>query len=431
MPVQTELKSLVVRPIHPDEEPQWDEWMADYHYLGFRKLVGESLKYVVEINQKWVALLGWGTAALQCRSRDEWIGWGKEQQWKRLVYVANNTRFLILPWIRIPNLASKILSVNKKRLSNDWLAVYGHPIVLAETFVDPSRFTGTCYRAAGWIRLGQTRGFGRNAGQYYYHGIKKMIYVYPLHRKACEWLSASFPAPELSGGDRSMDLNAMNLENKGGGLLERLAALKDPRKPRGIRHSITSTLAVAICAILSGARSYLAIGDWAAELSQNLLRRLGCRYNPEKRAYIPPSEPTIRRHLQSIDADDLDRITNEWLVEQTDPDAMSVDGKTLKGSKDPDGKATHLIAAFLHKEGVVAAQKEVGKKTNEITEFTSLLDDVDLEGKVVTADALHTQVEHARYLKEERGADYLFTVKDNQKKLKKAIEQLDDKDFSP
>jgi hypothetical protein len=431
MPVQAELRSLTVRPIHPHEELQWNQLMAAHHYLGFRKLVGESIKYVAELEHQWVALLGWGAAAFKCSSRDEWIGWTKEQQWKRLVFVANNSRFLILPGIRIPNLASKILSLNVKRLSADWMAVYGHPLVLVETFVDHSRFAGTCYRAAGWLCLGQTRGYGRNAGKYYHHGTSKTIWVYPLHRQARQLLSAPFLAPELSGGEAPViNLNTVNLD-QAGGLLERLQQLKDPRKRRGIRHTITSTLAIAICALLSGARSFLAIGEWAADLSQDLLRRFGCRYHPEQRKYIPPSEPTIRRHLQSIDADELDRIVNEWLAEQTDPDAIAVDGKTLRGSRGPDGKPVHLLSALLHKEGVVVSQRYVDKKTNEITEFQSVLEPLDLQGKVVTADALHTQVEHARYLVEKKGADYFFTVKGNQGTLKKAIEDLDDEDFSP
>lgn len=431
MPVQIELQALSVRIIQPDEEPEWNQLMTTHHYLGFRQLVGESLKYVAEINGKWVALMGWGTAAFKCGARDEWIGWSKEQQWSRLLFVANNLRFLILPGVKIKNLASKILSANIKRLSYDWQIIYGHPIVLVETFVDHAGFKGTCYLAAGWIRLGQTRGFGRNAGQYYYHGRTKTVFILPLQRKAKQWLSAPFLAPELSGGPIPMiDLNQANL-NHPNGLLDRLRGLEDPRKRRGIRHPLISTLAVAICAVLSGARSFLAIGEWSADLSQDLLKRLGCYFHPEKRIYIHPSEPTLRRHLQSINAEKLDEIINQWLAEQTDPDAIAIDGKTLKGAKDANGKQLHLMAAILHKEGVVVSQRPVDKKTNEITEFQSLLDSLDLEDKVVTADALHTQVEHAKYLKKKKKADYFFTVKGNQKTLLKAIEDLDDGDFSP
>lgn len=127
MPVQTELHSLLVRIIRHDEESLWNELMATRHYLGFRQLVGESIKYVAEIKDEWVALMGWGTTAFKCGARDGWIGWSKEQQWSRLLFVANNLRFLILPGVKIPNLASKILSVNVKRLSSDWQTVLWSP----------------------------------------------------------------------------------------------------------------------------------------------------------------------------------------------------------------------------------------------------------------------------------------------------------------
>lgn len=431
MPKQLELQSLVVRPIQPQEVLRWNQLMSTHHYLGFRKLVGESIKYVAELQNEWVALLGWGTAAFKCGSRDEWIDWSKEQQWTRLVFIANNLRFLVLPDVRIPNLASKILSVNLKRLSADWQTIHGHPIVLVETFVDHSRFAGTCYRAAGWIRLGQTRGFGRNAGQYYYHGLSKTIYVYPLYRQARQWLSATFLVPELSGGDRPMiNLNEVNL-GQSGGLQERLQQLMDPRKARGIRHKLTVTLTIAACATMSGARGYLAIGDWAKNLSQDLCKRFGCRYDLNKAKYIAPSEPTLRRNLQKVDAEKFDQIVSEWLAEQTDPDALAVDGKTLRGAKDEEGKQVHLLSALSHNEGIVVSQKSVDTKTNEITVFQPLLNDLDLKGKVVTADAMQTHVKHAKYLVEEKDADFVFVVKGNQGNLLASIEDLDEDDFSP
>ena len=134
--------------------------------LGSRSWSGSPLRYVAEQGGRWLALRGWGAAAFKGGPRDAWIGWGKSQQWRRLRYIANNMRFLILPGERRPNLASQILGANLRRLSGDWQAVFGHPIVLAETFVDPD-FQGTCYRAAGWQKLGKTQGYGRNGGRYY------------------------------------------------------------------------------------------------------------------------------------------------------------------------------------------------------------------------------------------------------------------------
>lgn len=430
---QVDLKSVVVRPIRSGEESSWNELMKAHHYLGFRQLVGESIKYVATIRERPVALLGWGTAAFKCTSRDQWIGWSKEQQWNRLFLLVNNLRFLILPGVHIRNLASKILAMNVRRLSADWVLKYDHPVILAETFVDHSLFKGTSYRAAGWKELGTTTGYGRTAGKYYYHGQSKTIYVYPLHSKAQEWLNAPFLAPELcrKRSETTMaDLNKLNIYGAKG-LLERLHSITDPRKPRGVRHSIPSTLAIAACATLSGYRSYDAIGEWAQDLTQEQLARFGCYYHREQKKYIAPSEPTIRRHLQSIDSEEFDYVIGSWLESQCDTEAIAVDGKALRGTRTESSRAQILLSAFSSDVGTVLAQRSVGAETNEITEFQKLLDPVPLKGKVVTADAMHTQVEHAEYLVNERGADYVLTVKGNQETLRKAIEDLEDEDFSP
>lgn len=152
-------QAFVVRPARREERARWRELMQQHHYLGFARIVGESLCYVASRGADWVALLGWGSAALKCGPRDGWIGWQRSLQWRRLHLIANNVRFLILPGWHQPNLASRLLALNLKRLSRDWELYFGHPILIAETFVDSARFRGTCYRAAGWQVLGQTRGF--------------------------------------------------------------------------------------------------------------------------------------------------------------------------------------------------------------------------------------------------------------------------------
>lgn len=428
--LKLDLKRVSVRLIKSTEENNWDSLMSQHHYLGFRCLVGETLKYIAEINGEWVALIGWGTAAFKNRHRDQWIGWLPEQQWQRLKYIANNQRFLILPEIRIKNLASKILSLNLKRLSGDWETIYGHPIFLVETFVDGSRFNGTCYLASNWTRLGESRGFGRSGGRYYFHGQPKTIYIRSLRNNTRQLLSTPVLAPERNGGTVMVNLKAMTAE-RANSLIQFLARIKDPRKRRGIRHQQVAVLAIAICAVLSGCRSFSAIGEWAADLSQRLLKRLGCRRDPVTKRYIPPSEPTLRRSLQSVDPDEVDEAIGVWLVEQQSGEAISIDGKTLCGAVGEDGKAIHLIAAFLHKEGIVIAQKQVDGKSNEITAVKPLLDPLHIEGKVITLDALHTQVETARYLKEEKKADYVLFVKGNQPTLLRDIQDLEKMSFSP
>ena len=160
----------------------WDYLLHHHHYLGLPKLVGEHLRYLVYINGQVVACLSWASAAWKVKGRDQFIGWDEETKRKNLHLIANNTRFLIPEWVRIKHLASRVLAFNLKGLSTDWQRIYGHPIYLAETFVDLSRYSGVCYRAANWILVGQTKGSAKKGNAYLYHGQPKAIYLYPLHR---------------------------------------------------------------------------------------------------------------------------------------------------------------------------------------------------------------------------------------------------------
>lgn len=412
-----------------DEVEQWDQLMATHHYLGMRRLVGESLRYVAEEGGKWLALLGWGSAAFKCGPRDRWIGWTQQQQWRRLRYVANNLRFLVLPEGRRPNLASQVLGANLRRLSRDWLAVFGHPILVAETFVDP-RFTGGCYRAAGWQELGETQGYRRNGGRYYFHGQPKRVWVRLLHRRGRELLTAAFDAPSLCpGGPAMIDLNSIVGEQ--GELVRLLEGIPDPRKKRGIRHSQAVVLSMAICACFAGSRSFVAIGEWAAALPQEALERFGCRWDDKRKCHIAPSEPTLRRALHAVDADLVDRELGTWLERRVSGGAVAVDGKYVRGALGQDGKQLHLLSALVHKEGVVIGQRLISRDHNEITEFQPLLQPMQLAGKVVTADAMHTQRGHAEFLVKEKHADYVFTVKKNQPTLLADLEALSQDAFSP
>ena len=171
-----------LRLVTPSESYLWDYVVHHYHYLGRPQLVGEHVRYLAFLNGQVVACLGWASAAFKVEGRDRFIGWDGSARCQHLCRVANNVRFLILPWIRIPHLASTVLALNLRRLSRDWQAIYGHPLYLAETFVDQSRFPGTCYQASNWIYVGQTKGSAKKGNGYHYHGQPKAIYLYPLHR---------------------------------------------------------------------------------------------------------------------------------------------------------------------------------------------------------------------------------------------------------
>jgi hypothetical protein len=420
---------LTVRLVRAEERARWQQTLHQHHYLGCPRMVGQALWYVATVGDAWVALLAWAAAALKCRPRDAWIGWSPALQWRRLPLVVNNVRFCLLPAGAYPNLASRVLALNCRRLSRDWERAYGHPVLLAETFVDPTRFRGTCYRAAGWQCLGSTRGFAKRNTGYVAHGHPKRVWVRPLRSGAVAALTAPFPPscpPLAEEGFGMLDANRLPLEGTGG-LLDLLQTVPDPRHRRGVRHPVRTVVAVAICAAVAGARSFTAMAQWAQGLSAEALRRLGATRR------TPPSEPTLRRVLQAVDADRLDAQLGPWLLRVAAPRGaqLSVDGKTLRGSHARGREAPHLLSAILHQDAVVVAQAAVPPTTNEIPMLPRLLAPLPLAGAVVTADALHTQAETARFLVETKHADYVFTVKENQATLKQDIAALQLDAFPP
>jgi len=351
--------SLVVRPILSDERDVWDGLMSEHHYLGFKSLIGSSIRYVATIQDRWLALLGWSAAALKCQPRDAWIGWSQAIQWQRLPLIVHNARFLILPDIHIPNLASKILSLNLKRLSQDWEHIYGHPVLIAETFVDPARFTGAYYKAANWIYLGQTSGYGKHSSRYVHHGHYKAVFVRPLTRTALIQIRDPHPDPLLIRKEKTIQPS----EKQASELIETLRTIPDPRFKKGVRHRNFSIVALSICADLCGFRGYTAIAQWSKRCSQKMLDRLWFRKKGE--VYIPPSEPTIRRQLQKIDAEKVDMAISDWVGRLSSGNAIGIDGKTLKGARRQDGTKVHLLSAFIHQQGITIAQKEVSAKTTK------------------------------------------------------------------
>jgi hypothetical protein len=164
--------------------------MQRHHYLGFLSKIGETLWYLASRHDEWIALLSFSTPAWKCAARDRWIGWDFRHQYDRLHLVTNNSRFLILPDWHVPNLASRILSLCQKRLPTDWQTAFGHPLVLIETFVDPQRFRGTIYKAAGWSYAGDSKGLQRTRQGYSATAHSpKMVFVKPLNPDAQSLLS--------------------------------------------------------------------------------------------------------------------------------------------------------------------------------------------------------------------------------------------------
>ena len=167
---------LIVRPVAGSEVARFDALLDEHHWLG-RGLIGETMRHVALIGDEWVGLVGYGSAALTCSARDRWVGWSPEIRYRRLRFVANNQRFAILPAGRYPNVASAVLSASLRRLAGDWQGYWGHPVVAVETFTDPARHAGTCYRAANFALLGQTSGWRRHRESFVFHGQVKHVWV--------------------------------------------------------------------------------------------------------------------------------------------------------------------------------------------------------------------------------------------------------------
>jgi Druantia protein DruA len=170
------------------DEPLFNSLMEEHHYLGYEQPVGEHLKHLVWAQGRPIACLAWSSAPRHLGSRDRYIGWSAEARRRNIRFLAYNTRFLILPWVRVEHLASHILGRMAAQISADWQRMYGHPIYFLETFVDPERFRGTCYRAANWVVMGKTTGRGKQSNSYVPNRSIKEVLGYPLNRRFRELL---------------------------------------------------------------------------------------------------------------------------------------------------------------------------------------------------------------------------------------------------
>jgi len=417
------LHQVEVRPILPNERRQWIELCQAHHYLGYSGSFGYQILYCAHIDNTWVGLLAFSACALALKSRDDWIGWSPAMRSVRSNLIVNNSRFLVTPNSHnTKNLASRVLSLAIKRLAADWREAHNLEPVLVETFVDPSRFNGTCYRAAGWTEIGMTAGYKRVAEGFAEGSGTKKIFVMPLRKDALEILRSPWHT-DLRGEEHFLfDPFSLPIEGQDG-LIDTLKTISDPRSRMGRQHSFVSILGVTACGMLAGARTFDAIGEWSKNLSKKQLEKLRCRMN---RA---PSLTTIKETLYRIDCEEFDRKINAWLARQalknSQARCIAVDGKTLRGSSNsaPKKPAIQLLSALLHDEKIVVAQRVVEQKTNEIGEVKSLLANMDLSGVYVTLDALHCQKDTMSHI-HERGGHFVITVKNNQKTLLNDIKDL-------
>ncbi len=347
------LTELIVRPVVKSEEGEYKRLMQKHHYLGFVPKIGETAWYIAEYRGKWVSLINFSVSALKCANRDQWIGWDHRRQYGRLKLVVNNNRFLILPDFHIQNLASKVLSLCLKRLTDDWQKRFSHKIVLVETFVDPVRFMGTVYKASNWLCIGKTKGYRRKKQAYISADEGKLIFVKELTRDARRILSQPILDNSYQTGEVKMLLTAEHMRS----LPDFFKTIEDPRRGQGKRHKLSTILGIAAGAILCGMQGYKAISDWASSLGPKARERFDCRFENGK--YEVPSESIIRDLLVRVDPVNLDRAIQQWneTYSQTD-ESLAIDGKTMCNAIDNKGRQTHIMSAVGHDSKRCYTQKK-------------------------------------------------------------------------
>ena len=418
------LQDVRVRLARPDERLKWDRWVHRHHYLGFKRFAGRGLRYVVEWRRKWLALAGWQSGAFKCRHRDRWIGWKPDQQYRRLHLIANNTRFVILAAKGVfPALGSWALARMLRRLGQDWQAHYGHPVLVAESFVDPSRFDGALYRAANWRYLGDTRGFARHNGRYTDpHGQPKRLYVYPLRRDARHRLRDPRPLPAAWQPKGPSEKAPSELRS----LYRELTEVRDFRRAQGRKHCVATVLAVYILARLANLRGPVAAAEYAQKLSQPELEAIGAWKNPRTGRYVPVSKSTLHRVISSVDPDEIEAVLRRFSMPRLQLGrAIAVDGKRIRGANRNGDSHFETATLVEHATGVPLATLSFNEEGGEIAAVRALLEKVEVAGRVLTLDALHTTRETARVIVRTHEADYLMTVKENAPETHELLSTID------
>lgn len=427
-PVQAEQTLLdevrLVLLTEPAEHRRFQRLLQQHHYLGALKPVGERLYYAaVDAQGRWVALLLFSAAARHLKHRDLWMGWTRAQRDRRLSLVVNNSRFLILPERSVPNLGSRVLRLNLDRLSDDWQARYGHPVLVVETFVDPEQFCGTVYTANGWQELGLTDGWGRCRRDYYVqHDKPKRLFVRELVPKARRSLQAEHLKPTLAPVEKKAGARCYHKCGDIRALTTHFKVLPEYRD-RVESYPIWSLVTLMLLAMLCDApRGQKDLAKLARRLTQHQRRALGIRPNPQGR-FPAPSQSTFSRLLAKLDARRLNQVLLDIQAQargQPPPhELIAVDGKEPR-----HGPGDAILSAVTVPSQFYLGSALVDTKTNEIPVARELFGELDLAGRSVALDALHTQDETARQLVMEQGAHYLLTVKSNQPTLRQNIAQL-------
>lgn len=415
----------------PEDIARCDEAIIQHHYLHNVTLVGEHLRYAFVYKGQWLAVATWSSAAFHIKDRDRFIGWTPEQCRRRRPLLANNSRLLVMPDCHYPNLISRFMKLMLEGLSEDWQERWGHPLALVETFVDPRFYQGTAYKVTGWSHLGKTAGWMRDADDFYEkNDAPKQIWVRELVKKACVQLRApqlpSLWAQVEETGPGRCTAKVQEIRSLMQAVEEDISEF---RRAQALAYPLAGLVCLIVMAMAQGVvRGPTDLATFADSLSQAQLRALKFRADPHTREIRCPKKTVFTTVLHEIDGDLLERVLLRWQNQILGPcqdQIVIVDGKKVR-------HAGVEIVNAVDSQGRFLGSVLTPSKTNEIPAAGQLLGGLDLAGKIILSDALHTQTERARQILYEGGGDYLMTVKGNQPTLQKNLEALFAKQgFSP
>jgi len=420
------LKELQIRLVTRKEESRWNRLVRKRHYLKNADLVGEQLRYVVtDAKGRWLALIGWSAPALHLKARDQSIEWSGQQREGRLHLLAQNSRLVILvDRHQLPNLASRALSLCLDRLSDDWQKKYRHPIVMVESFVDRQLFEGTAYKASGWEKLGYSSGFKRVSQDFYQrHDRPKELWVKALQPRAWQWLRAKQLPDTLARYEKAAPPPCEVETQRMRSLFERFDDLEEWRQPIGKRHRLPTVVSIIALACLAGVgQGYRAISRFSKRLTKWQRRELKCWIHPDTGISQAPSEAVFQRVLLKVSRKQIEQIAIEWqndlLGEAPATDAVVIDGKEVCAGD------IMLVNAMAQPSQRLLGVESVDSKTNEIPTARTLIGRLDLQGKMVQLDGMHTQHQTVHQILYEKGGDYSLILRDNQPTLLKSAQTL-------
>ena len=450
------LKEITVRLLEDWERARFEEELATKHYLKNANAIGRVLRYVAEYCGQWVALLTFNSAAYHLKPRDRWLHWTGPQVAQRRHLIAQNSRFLVLAapaqW---PNLASRVLKLVCARLPQDWQERFGYPVLGFETFVDPQRFRGTCYKAAGWEPLGPTRGNGRHWQDFYTDcRHPKELWFRPASSRALEQLRAPELAAALVESAQPKPPACPVATGQLESLRQRLGSyITEQRKRKGLRHKMGGCLTIIALASAAGCKGPHAIAQFAEGLNHAQRRCLRCWPRPGRpREYDVPGERTIRRLLKRVAPEELKAVLVAWMAQQDPvaPQVIHADGKVLKNAAPPPARSTGAapsaepqepceippelqkpkadkaltLVNFQTTDQRLIDQIAVPRDTNEEAALAAHLPKMDLAGICLTTDAAHLTKANCRQLTQGNGAEFFIFLKANQPTALAKAEQL-------